>query len=650
MCLRESGEIRFISDKLKHRMPDLETGRLLTEVFIIKSPAMGSAGFSGLGVQHLSSLFLLVGKERKFALRGQLTRGMHDSEHMYFFIGSPWLSWMYENVPEPVVLAKEFPVFDNQLEHNMYLVSQRMMLGDLEELSGKLKASKLQSDAANRAKTQFVRHISHELRTPLNGVVTALRLALDETEPQKKDRLLSIAASSGNTLMDLVNEVLDFSRLEEGVHVKELMEFPLRGFFKDIEAGFSALAMESAIEIVYELSADLPALIRADRKSLQKILLNLIGNALKYSRSDVIRVGACVQSRGNSLALLLIDVEDRGVGIDAAHHEAIFEPFWIASKSYSSEPSTGLGLAITKQLVTTLGGQIGLDSPAAGGCRFHFCIPVQVINAPASPPRAETPLIQNLARYEGRVLLVEDNPVNLQLGKLLIEKFGFEVLTADSGEAAVCLEQGTDLDLVFMDINLPGINGMEATQAIRSGGRNPGIPIVALTANVSSDDVASYRHSGMNDVLTKPIKLDEMHAVCDRYFRSEPVDPKGVASPVSEAEMQKPLLDVAPINALINDLGAESWTQLLSLFLRETENRMSSLLQIISASDHAQLGREAHRLASSVLAFGLLRMGARLREIERAAASGAIIPTHLDTELKALYDSSMAALKDSLES
>ena len=214
ICMDADGRINFVSDQLSNRLARDLINSTLAQSFTILNPAPHALDCTQIGDQHIGKLFLMHTADKSMALRGQIVDGTLHEKNAYFFVGAPWSSWLYENGKRIALGADEFPIQDSQLEHQMYLTTQNMMRADLEELGDKLGRARVKAEAANEAKTEFVKHISHEIRTPLNGVITSLALMAEPSSDVPLERLLTIANASAHALMDLVDYALDFARIE----------------------------------------------------------------------------------------------------------------------------------------------------------------------------------------------------------------------------------------------------------------------------------------------------------------------------------------------------------------------------------------------------------------------------------------------------
>jgi len=622
-------------------------GKKLFDIFKIEGPGERTLEDRKISKEDIGQLFLLSSTELELAFRGQVIEGMFDSKHVFIFLASPWLSWLYDNVSSPRISIADFPASDSQLEYQLNLCSSKEMLSDLKAFSKKLERAREQAESASRAKTKFVRHISHEIRTPLNGVITSLKLISQEPDESRKSRLLEIANSSAAALIDLVNEVLDFSRIEEGVFASSKESFNLRSMMREVEAGLSAKAAEKDMFLQFDLSPYLPTSVITDKRSLQRILYNLIGNAIKYSESDLVTTRIGLYSR-NKEHKLEIEVEDFGIGIPEQDVPLMFDAFWTADNKKSNEYSTGLGLSIVKEIIEKLGGTISVESMLGQGTKFSFTMPIEEPTAQSTDTHAQTDQPPPGSRFHGKVLLVDDNAINLELAQILLGNLGLDIVTASDGAEAVATEKGQDFDLILMDIEMPILKGTEATVQIRGGGRNPDLPIVAMTANVSSDDIQHHITKGMNESLTKPVANEALVSLLARYLPYSAGDETN--SPIDESESEEvssmeSLLDTETFDSLVNDIGSENAQRVIGMYIEQTSQQLGELVDLMCGDDLEKCRQVSHRIASISLSFGLKRLGNRLREIEHAAKDGRNFTQAESVELKNMF----AESKDALE-
>jgi PAS domain S-box-containing protein len=389
------------------------------------------------------------------------------------------------------------------------------------------------AEAANDAKTDFLANMSHEIRTPLNGIICMTSLLLDSKPLTDKQREYAIiTVSCGESLINLVDDILDISKIEADKIELKSEEFNLREFMNDFAAIHLVEADTKAIGFSCEVSSDIPNRFYGDIGRLHQVLTNLVANAFKFTKKGAVRVNANLETSDGSEATLRFSVRDNGIGISKDACDQLFEKFTQADTSTTRNfGGTGLGLAISKQLVELMGGEIGVKSTPGQGSEFWFIIklPLRAHEKKPAPtsariapfkPGAET----RYAKWKARILVVEDNRVNQIVAKEFLMKMGHELEIANDGLEALVLLEAQSFDLVLMDLQMPRMSGIEATLKIR-GATSPSsyrnIPIIAMTAHVELSDKKRCLEVGMDDFLTKPVKFTAMACVLDRWAPDE---------------------------------------------------------------------------------------------------------------------------------
>lgn len=385
----------------------------------------------------------------------------------------------------------------------------RERTAELEATNKDLRLAKEHAEASTRAKSEFLSNMSHEIRTPLNAVLGFTELLELENLPDQARPMLQNIRLSADTLMSLINDILDLSAIESGKVDLERTTFDLTYLCRRIKETVKLKAQEKNIRLQLSLDDELPQFVIGDPTRLNQILLNLMSNAVKFTESGKVRLDVFVAKKNNTLHSIRFEITDTGIGIPADRLDAIFDKFVQAEQSTRRKyGGSGLGLAITKQLIELQGGQLEVKSTVGEGSVFSFTIGYEV---DVQQGQVDTDVEIHPLPDDLRVLLVEDTLLNQYLIKGVLEKVGVAPVIANNGQEALEYLKENSFDVVLLDLHMPVMDGSETARRIRDGETlQPDIPLIGLTADVFTETRESMLEAGVNDFLTKPVKMRQL--------------------------------------------------------------------------------------------------------------------------------------------
>jgi PAS domain S-box-containing protein len=475
--------------------------------------------------------------------------------------------------------------------------------------------------AGERAKANFLAVMSHEIRTPLNGLLGNLTLMKDTSLDDRQRDLARRMEMSGRLLMNHVNDVLDIAKYEAGK--LRLLEEPLNlsEMLQDLTEAQRSDATAVGTTLSWKWVGEKQDWVLSDRARIEQLLINLVGNAIKFTENGSVSLQAEVLARNATTATLEFRVADTGIGIAAEDLDRIFGDFETLDSSYGrTVGGTGLGLGIARRITKAMGGEIAADSTLGTGSLFRIRLPLKIAQAPVGA--IETRAVAQdrpaaVPQQARNILVVEDNEVNRHIARELLQRDGHRVSEAHDGAQGVARAAAEKFDLILMDISMPVMDGRQATQAIRSGnGASANAPIIAFTANVMPDEMALFTAGGMDDTLSKPIDVDALRQIIEKYAMGRTTHEANVEAPMEESN----LLDLHRINETRELIGQQNFDKLFGRF----EAEMDVLTEWLAHPENAPMPEievRCHKIASSAGTFGAVELRLALMAAETTARS-----------------------------
>jgi PAS domain S-box-containing protein len=558
-----------------------------------------------------------------------LWRALHDSGYWEGEL------WNRRKDGEVYPLWYSISAVRNDAGETTHYVSHATDLSRVKQTELELRAAIAKAEAANQAKAGFLAMMSHEMRTPLNAVLGMLGLLQDAELSTRLREYVTTAREAGEGLLDLISDILDFSKMDAGKLELEYSPFDSVRLLSHVSALLQQRAEEKGLRFEVAIAEGGRSGFVGDAGRIRQVLLNLAGNAIKFTEQGEVRLELVVTPIADDRFRLGFSVTDTGIGIQEDRQADLFNEFTTLDASYARRyDGAGLGLAISRRLVELMGGAIGFSSQEGRGSRFWFELELDACEPPAVEAESQMPV----AQHHARVLLAEDVAANRKLAKELLERAGHTVDAVSDGEEAVTAVSGFPYDLVLMDISMPGVDGLEATRRIRAlPGPLGRIPIIAMTAHAMTGDREAFLAAGMDDYLQKPINREALLGAIARWSQgaaSEQVigsraddagghDDQardGLAAGGDQAAVA--MVDAETLAQLGRDTSPELVPELVGLFVADARERIARIASALQEERLEVVDHEVHALGSSSATYGLPAMHRLARRCEEALRAG----------------------------